>query len=194
MSSETDLPTNVQHMRDPKAMRAFAHPVRLEILDILRDQGPQTATEIAEQIGESPANTAFHLRTLAKYGFVEDAGGGTGRSRPWREKPGGMYVDESELTGEAKRSARAMVAAMRQQVYRRIERWARERGDYPEPWQKVGFEIEFRGRLSPDEVKAVAKKFGEALDPYKRSDAEAPDGAEKVTFVAYGFPSVAPPS
>ena len=35
-------------------------------------------------LGESPANCAFHLRTLAKYGFVEEAGGGRGRERPWR--------------------------------------------------------------------------------------------------------------
>jgi hypothetical protein len=34
---------------------------------------------------ESPANCAFHLRTLAKYGFVEEAGGGRGRERPWRQ-------------------------------------------------------------------------------------------------------------
>ena len=29
-------------------------------------------------MGESPANTSFHLRQLAKYGFVEEAEGGTG--------------------------------------------------------------------------------------------------------------------
>jgi hypothetical protein len=33
-------------------------------------------------LGESPANCAFHLRTLAKYGFVEEAGDGRGRERP----------------------------------------------------------------------------------------------------------------
>lgn len=194
MSSETGVPTGARHLRDPKAMRAFAHPLRLTILDMLRDQGPLTATEIGEQIGESPANTAFHLRTLAKYGFVEDAGGGTGRSRPWREKPGGMYIDENELTGEAKRSARTMVNAIREQLFRRIQRWSSEKDEYPEPWRGVGFEIEFRSRLSPDEVKAVSKKFLEALEPYKRSDADAPEGAEQVVFAIWGFPSVPPNS
>ena len=29
-------------------------------------------------MGESPANASFHLRQLAKYGFVEEAEGGTG--------------------------------------------------------------------------------------------------------------------
>jgi hypothetical protein len=37
-------------------------------------------------LGESPASCAFHLRTLAKYGFVEKAGGGRSRERPWRRR------------------------------------------------------------------------------------------------------------
>src|SRR5450631_4071471 len=34
--------------------------------------------------GESSASASFHLRQLAKYGLVEEAGGGRGRERPWR--------------------------------------------------------------------------------------------------------------
>src|SRR5438552_675829 len=37
---------------DPKAMRALAHPVRIELLRLLRE--PRTATECADAIGESP--------------------------------------------------------------------------------------------------------------------------------------------
>ena len=65
-------------------MRALAHPVRLALLEALTDAGQLTATEAGERVGESPANTSFHLRQLAKYGFVEEAEGGTGRRRPWK--------------------------------------------------------------------------------------------------------------
>jgi hypothetical protein len=37
-----------------------------------------------QRIGETPNNCSFHLRQLARYGFVEEAGGGKGRARPWR--------------------------------------------------------------------------------------------------------------
>jgi hypothetical protein len=43
-----------------------------------------TATQASERIGESPTTCSFHLRQLAKYGLVEEAGGGRGRARPWR--------------------------------------------------------------------------------------------------------------
>src|SRR5882757_4005803 len=97
MSSDTRGNGDVQALRDARSMRALAHPVRLQVLEILRDEGALTATEMGERIGESPANTAFHLRTLAKYGFVEEAGPVKGRSRPWRSVPGALLVREEEI-------------------------------------------------------------------------------------------------
>ena len=77
-------------LTDPKAIRALAHPVRWALLEALGQAGTLTATQASEMLGESPANCAFHLRTLAKYGFVEEAGGGRGRERPWRQSYDGM--------------------------------------------------------------------------------------------------------
>jgi len=65
-------------------MRALAHPLRWALLEALAQAGTLTATQASEMLNESPANCAFHLRTLAKYGFVAEAGGGRGRERPWR--------------------------------------------------------------------------------------------------------------
>src|ERR1700684_2153615 len=78
------------NLTNPKAIRALAHPVRWALLDALGQAGTLTATQASEMLGESPANCAFHLRTLAKYGFVEGAGGGRGRERPWRQTYNGM--------------------------------------------------------------------------------------------------------
>jgi hypothetical protein len=55
----------------------------MAILDLFAVRETLTATQVSEALGESPANCAFHLRTLAKYGFVREAGGGRGRERPW---------------------------------------------------------------------------------------------------------------
>lgn len=75
-----------QELRDPRAMRALAHPVRLALMDALSLDGELTATQAPRIVGESPANCFFHFRQLAKYAFVEEAGGGAGRQRPWRLK------------------------------------------------------------------------------------------------------------
>jgi DNA-binding transcriptional ArsR family regulator len=71
-------------IRDPGAMRALAHPLRFAVLDLLMREGPATATRCAEVLDESPANMSFHLRTLAKHGFIVEAEGGKGREKPWR--------------------------------------------------------------------------------------------------------------
>src|SRR6516164_10072494 len=75
---------SVKRMTDPRALRALAHPLRLSLLGMLRTEGPLTATQAGELLGESSASCSFHLRQLAKYGLVEETGGGQGRERPWR--------------------------------------------------------------------------------------------------------------
>jgi hypothetical protein len=79
----TQGPDEERLLFDPKAMRALAHPVRSALLELLSVTDTLTATQASEILGESPANCAFHLRTLGKYGFAKEAGGGRGRERPW---------------------------------------------------------------------------------------------------------------
>jgi predicted ArsR family transcriptional regulator len=51
------------------------------LLEYLIREGPLTATQAGALLG-SPASCSFHLRQLAKYGFVEEADGGTAGKRP----------------------------------------------------------------------------------------------------------------
>ena len=68
---------------DPQRIRALTHPLRLELMDVLAEEGAATATRCAELTGESVASCSFHLRMLAKYGYIEPAER-TGREKPWR--------------------------------------------------------------------------------------------------------------
>src|SRR5215467_5092526 len=86
---------------DARAMRALAHPVRLALLEALAHAGTLTATQASELLGESPANCAFHLRTLAKYGYVEEAGGGKGRERPWAHANQIITLSSKDLEPQA---------------------------------------------------------------------------------------------
>lgn len=76
-------PAPTPAITDPSRIRALAHPLRLELLDFLGDVGEATATQCAEHTGETVANCSFHLRTLAKAGFIEPAPS-RGREKPWR--------------------------------------------------------------------------------------------------------------
>src|SRR5215469_6918557 len=85
-SPEPGMPGNPARLTDPKMMRALAHPARIAIWTHIAMRGPTTATECAEVAGLSPSACSYHLRTLARYGFVEEdlASAADGRQRPWR--------------------------------------------------------------------------------------------------------------
>lgn len=72
-----------QVIADPVHIRALTHPVRLRLLSYLDDVPNATATECAEALGESVASCSFHLRTLAKHGYIEPADR-RGREKPWK--------------------------------------------------------------------------------------------------------------
>src|SRR3954467_7159435 len=126
-----------RELTDPKAMRALAHPVRLALLEALTDAGPLTATEAGERVGESPANASFHLRQLAKYGYVEEAEGGTGRRRPWKRKHLGMRFTEVHEDPETAAAARALSRVWSHRYLARAEQGLEENRSQPDEWRRV---------------------------------------------------------
>lgn len=82
------------------ALRALAHPLRVEIMNELSDFGPATASMLAERLGESSGATSYHLRQLARHDIiVEDTERGSGRERWWRMAPGGVTIGSPETLG-----------------------------------------------------------------------------------------------
>lgn len=73
------------HSSDPAVMRALAHPLRIEMMEVLDDLGEATASEVAARLDQSVANASFHLRLLASGGFIERAEP-RGREKPWKPK------------------------------------------------------------------------------------------------------------
>src|SRR5262245_60344259 len=103
-------------VRDPKVMRAMAHPARIAILQYLGDGAEATATECADISGLSPSATSYHLRALAKVGLVEDAPSrGDGRERVWRTSIHGFTLDvEDPNVPDAMPAALAVVDVVMQ--------------------------------------------------------------------------------
>lgn len=167
---------------DPERIRALAHPVRLELLDLLGDVEDATATECAEHTGESVASCSFHLRQLARYGYIERAES-RGREKPWRIVKGGYDLrPRQDLPGSA--TAVAEVAALH--MLRETERVHRYLGqlDRESPaWSNAATvtsssfwaTAEETAQLS-EELRALTERFaGRSEDPSLR-----PDGARQV--------------
>lgn len=83
---------------------------------------PAAAPQASEILGESPANCAFHLRTVAKYGFVEEAGGGRGRERPWRQTYDGMSRRTRQEDPQSSHAAEALDQVWMDRLMTRAQR------------------------------------------------------------------------
>lgn len=94
---------------DPAVLRALAHPLRIEILAVLDELEQATATEIAERVGESPSNCSFHLRQLAKAGYIERAEQ-RGTAKPWRPVHHSRNLSPDEHDPASVRSSAAIGA------------------------------------------------------------------------------------
>lgn len=126
-----------REVRDPRALRALAHPTRLALLGLIRREGPLTATRAGELVGESSGSASFHLRQLAKYGFVEDAGGGRGRERPWRATALATSWPNVLADPEASEAADELNRVVVEGYFEQVTRWLVESRDDPEEWREA---------------------------------------------------------
>ncbi|WP_063991976.1 MULTISPECIES: helix-turn-helix domain-containing protein [unclassified Streptomyces] len=111
MQQPTESPGRApRRLTDPASMRALSHPVRLALIEVLTLRGALTATQAGELIDETPTTCSFHLRQLAKYGFVEEAGPMPGRSRPWRITRLGWSLENEAPDGTTEAREHAVAA------------------------------------------------------------------------------------
>lgn len=195
--SDGQSPVAQRELRDPRALRAYTHPLRLRILDELIDHGPATATELAERIDESPANLSWHLRTLARYGFIEEAAARGGRQRPWQVIPQSIRP-ASDPDPELARAEDAAGSVLALREAEALNEWRIRRHDDTVDWQEASWEHEVRVWLTADELAALKKATDELLRQFgeprlNRVDpASRPAGARPVRLVNWAVPG--PPS
>lgn len=176
---------------DPRALRALAHPTRLALLGLLRRSGPLTATQAGEMVGESPACCSFHLRQLAKYGLVEEAGGGRGRERPWRAT---AISTEWAARGGGEEADAAGALLSRVVVERYFEdalAWLERRDCEDSEWIDAAILSDAIVYMTPEELREVDERIRAVLEPYleRLEDPEPPtEGARPVSVIALAFP------
>ena len=175
-------------LTDPRALRAVAHPTRLRLVGLLRREGPLTATQAGKHIGESPASCSFHLRQLAKYGLVEEAGGGRGRERPWKATAfftsWPSVARDPELTAASQLLDRVVL----DRYVELIGGWIEERPDDDPAWQEAASFGDVAVRLTPEHLAELTHEFDALLRRYLEQESQDAE-ARHVTLVYFGFPT-----
>lgn len=171
----TQHPTTV---RDPLAIRALAHPTRLALLEILAGEGEATATRCAELSGHSVASCSFHLRTLAKHGFIE-AAPASGKNKPWRLTnvrqrilPTGDNTDTDAVA-----AGDAFDEFFLDHEFARIRAWRERRDDLGEGWARATEMVGATAWLTLDELAEINEEVSALIEHHFAKRLEA--GAEK---------------
>lgn len=183
----------MRKLDDPATLRALAHPIRLRLLHELGIRGPSTATELADAVGESPANCSWHLRQLAKYKYIEESGGGTGRQRPWRLIPrGNTWSQTGPVTPELAQAQDALTGAVIDSEHAELRDWEARRRQEPEEWRRASFLAQNIAFLTPAELTELSEAVMAAILAYRERLADPslrPPDARPVRLMAWGFPA-----
>jgi hypothetical protein len=161
---------------------ALSHPLRVALLGLVREHGTLTSTEAARLTGQSSGLCSFHLRQLARYGHLEEAGHERGRVRPWRlpAAPAGEAGPGDDGFGRLARE-------LEDEGYRR---WLAGRDQAAPLWQRdEAFSAVLH--LSPGELAEAAGEIRAVLDRYRRrAEASEPGPARRrpVAAVVRLFP------
>ena len=186
---------SVNRLRDPRALRALAHPLRLSLVGLLRVEGPLTATRAAELLGESSASTSFHLRQLAKYGLVEEAGGGKGRERPWRATAMFTNLPDVAENPDLAVAAELLSSVIAERYFEDVMRWLEVRPGEPEEWQRVAQFGDTYLYLTAEELAALGEQTQQMMDQYidRQTQPELrPAGDRLVCYLNLAFPLLRP--
>ncbi len=117
---------------DPQRIRALAHPLRLQLIDLLAE-AELTATQCAERTGESVASCSFHLRMLAKYGYIE-AAERRGREKPWKLASRSRDIRPTHDDPAQLRAIETIATMVIEHEAERSRAWVAQMPDEPAEW------------------------------------------------------------
>ncbi|WP_420034782.1 ArsR/SmtB family transcription factor [Streptomyces sp. cg28] len=178
---------------DARSLRGLAHPLRMRLLDALRFDGPATASQLAEKLGESSGATSYHLRQLAAHGFVEDVPErGKGRERWWGAVYRGLTVDNALLEDddpEVRGAADFYLHEVATSHMRNLSTWLGGRRDWAEEWSRVADLSSDTLRLTPELAEELIEKMHVLIAEYRDlAVTENDPRAERVRVHTHAFP------
>ena len=151
---------------DAAQLRALAHPLRLQLLELLSAEGPATASQLGRRLGESSGATSYHLRALHRAGMVEEAEQRNARERWWQRTPDRLVIPNS-VPQDASAAERAELQAAHSQIEsifverdeNAMRRWMEVRYELPLEWQ----DAQWIGNLRLWGTAAEVREFVEAV-------------------------------
>ncbi|MGC4806307.1 ArsR/SmtB family transcription factor [Micromonospora sp. DT233] len=179
---------------DSAVLAALAHPLRRRLMDVLKVDGPLTASALAERTEQAVANISHHLKVLAGCDLVVEAPelARDRRERWWRLASPHLRWSSSDFDDDpaSQAVANAAISLNLDRQVSLVRAWYANRETAREVWGDTSFSTDKWLRLTPAEL---AEFEGELLDLVGRwSSREVPDDGlrrDSVFFFAHAVPA-----
>ncbi|MFD8959743.1 ArsR/SmtB family transcription factor [Streptomyces anulatus] len=197
--SDDPSPDEGSVVLDAKGLRAMAHPVRVQLVGLLRKHGPSTATRLAERLGVNSGTASYHLRQLGAAGFVEeDTERGNARERWWRSVHRTTWFNDPELAEREPEAALAYQQSVASIYALRTQQTLNDLQTMPRVWRERFDLSDWVLRLTPEEATALYQELWGVIGRYRRDTPEnaatAPAGAERVGVITQYPPELHTPA
>ncbi|MFF2944483.1 helix-turn-helix domain-containing protein [Streptomyces niveus] len=179
---------------DAAALRVLAHPVRLVMLNTLREHGPSTARRLAKELELDSGAASYHLRRLAAGGLIEeDEERGTRRDRWWRARHQRSYHDPATVAPDERQGSRAYANAVVLAYGDQLRRLAADVPLFPDDWFEASIFSDYSVSLTPGELEEMKRELVGVIAKYRTrgassEGAEPAEGAARVSVQLQMFP------
>jgi DNA-binding transcriptional ArsR family regulator len=183
---------------DPLAIRALAHPLRLDLMKIIARLGQATTADAAREMGISHGLASHHLRQLAKYGFLEQVKGKDHRERPWRLVATSYNWSGARATAEGSVAVDVLEQMTAERTIEAFLDWQQRRKAWPPAWREHTGIGESSVYLTQAELAGIVDAMDALLVRYTDERpiddvASRPEGSVPVTFTLFAVPAGPPP-
>ena len=172
MPSEDDPSDQLRVLRRLRAVAA--DPVRVDLLELLRLEGPMTYAELGRRIPAARRGLRAHLRGLLEGEWVYVVEG-EGRNAVWAADSVGVrwtdtYADDPNVA----QAVEDLWWGTMQRVIERLQSWytQREQGQWSRAWVEASIQRDYSFWLTPTDLDALDDEMAAVLERARaRSDA-----------------------
>lgn len=171
------------------ALKALAHPLRQRMLARLQHRGPATSAELSVEFGADRGATSYHLRQLARYGFVhEDTALSAGRRKYWRSVPQDIRLPRDPQDPETKAMAETIGRGWMTTAMTELQAYFEHREAFGE-FGRTAMHSFGATSLTSDELAAFGEEYIALLSRWHRDHTQAEPGSRAVTVIFHAFPT-----
>jgi predicted ArsR family transcriptional regulator len=186
----------VRRIDDPEVLKGLAQPIRQQLWRLLGQLGPCTVKTLSERTGCDPGQVSYHLRELAKRGWIEHAPelARDRRESWWRTIPGSsQWSIEDFPTPEGRAIAVHLHGLLVMDQFRRLRHFLQKYEQWGEDWWRASVSSQTLPFLTSEEAATMVAELDEVLTRWteigrRARERDDTDGRTPYFLFMHGFP------